>query len=546
MRRLRIAIACVWLPATTLGWLGCIVLKVDGMATATADATGEGAVAGEGSVDGPGSDGTAPFDAADTDGTAAEAAPADGAGSDVGDAPADGGLPQGGPWPADVPVCWQSVADEAAFTAPADGQVHWIHDAVESNWGREANVRFGTWPLCPTSGSTVNARIVIIPPDGADAGQGDAGNDETDAAVAEWGGRVDGTGTASGSNPTEQAKIAFWPLEPDGVDDAPRELAICAAGRLFSRVLGLADDPAAQPLGAAVCGDVSNPTGGRLSPLQIFRARRAYGGKPAGSIVGFDGRCLSAQSTTSGAVVWTDQCVAAAGGVASSTQRWVYDPWKGSVTLTESGLALDSHGGAQAQQATVGDAIVDSPDQFWPTTAAALRGIGGTCVDFQQTSGGPRTVLWPCQRSVTTQRVEFGPGASIQATVSIGDGSATCLGVSDTQVVPVACDGTPSQGWTLAPGGAVQWLGATGGCLEAAVNVVNPETGLEDGLALHVATCSGATEQQFDILGVLLASTMCLDVAGIGRADQTPVWLWPCADNGGLLGAENDWWDVTW
>jgi hypothetical protein len=564
MRRAGARRAMVVLAATgwTGGWVGCISLKDDGIAVsvgmkddATAPAEGGPPATTDGWTDVRSGD-------AETDGDGGTETDADpdadgGTGADA-DLDADGGAgtdadldadasPAGILWPNDVPVCWYSPLDEAAFESPSDSQAHWIHDAVESNWGHEANLRFGAWPLCATAGQGPSPEVLILP--SADAGDAaDAG--EVDA---QWGGQVEGVGTETGSSPADPPRITFLPLAPDNVDTAPRERSMCAANRIFSRVLGLADDPAAQPLDATYCGDVSDPTGNRLSPLQILRAREAYGPKPSGSVVGFDGRCLTAATEAAGAIVQTDDCVPQATGVASSDQRWMYDPWGGTLHLVESGLALDSAGAAIGEQSIVRNPDPESPNQVWTTTAAAVRGIAGTCLDFQYTAGGDlRTVLWPCGRSIATQRVDFGASGSIRAASDTPDsGGASCLTVSGSTVGPAACDGTAAQGWRLAQGGAIQSLFASGQCLEAAIDPQNPEVGIEEGISLQVAPCSGATAQRFDIFGVLQnvptdEPPRCLDVDGYARADRTIIWTWSCAVNDGVIGNENDWWDINW
>jgi hypothetical protein len=532
---------CVAIGSAT-AWVGCVALKGDDPAPGDHDA-GVDVGAESALPDTWGGDAGAGPDAT-SDGGATHEGGADGStdGSTDGsfDAPAEAPPPVA-LWSNDVPVCWASPADQAAFASTTDGQAHWIHDGVESNWAHEANLRFGSWPLCPTPGVAVMPKVEILP---VDAGVGaDAGDDGGTLAVL--GEQVDGFGIDTGSSPSQPARIHFLPL---GTDNDAREQTLCAVNRAFSRVLGLADDPAAQPVGASSCGDVSGMTGSRLSPLQILRLRKAYGAKPAGSIVSFDGRCLTASSTAAGSIVWTDDCVPQASGVAGPAQRWTFDPWAGSIALVEGGLALDSKGAAEGTPPVVNPTVAGSPDQVWSPSGSALRGIGGTCLDFQSTpSGGTRAVLWPCGRSVTTQRLTFGAGSSIQASGSMTDAGATCLAIQGgSQVGAASCDGSASQQWKLAAGGAVQSLGVNAQCLAAVIDPQNPEVGLESGVPLQVAACNGALEQRFDIFGNLLASSMCLDVAGLARADQAKVWAWGCTATNGLLGWENDWWDVTW
>jgi len=513
--------AVAWIGA----WAGCIRLKDDGMAASDAEA----------------------------------AAVEEGADVRSGDAGAEGdpdadAQPAGILWPNDVPVCWYSLVDEAAFESTVGGQAHWIHDTVESNWGHEADLRFGAWPLCPSSDDTgLYPKVLILPAtEAGDGGDGDGGDaDDAEALIARWGGEVDGIGAGTGSLPTEPPKITFLPLVANGIDTSAEESSFCATNRIFSRVLGLADDPAAEPFGAIYCGDVSDPVGNRLSPLQILRARQAYGPKPTGSVVAFDGRCLTAQGLSAGSLVKTDACVPQASGAASSPQRWTYDPWAGSLSLVEGGLVLDALGAAQGMQPEVRLPVANDPDQAWSTSAAAIRGIGGTCLDFQNaTDGDLRTVLWTCGLVTATQRVDFGPDASIRATSAAADASATCLVVTDGVAVgPASCDGTMSQQWKLAPGGAIESLGVSGACLEAAIDPTNPEVGLEDGIALRVAPCSGTMAQQFDIFGVLLPyamPTMCLDVQAYVRADGTVIWTYGCGVTAGVLGGYNQWWDIHW
>lgn len=521
------------LGAAGAPWLGCVSLKDDGL---------------------PEDDASAPFDTSaplDTTAPLDVSAPLDGGdGTFDDDARLDGeGTPLSGPlWPNDVPVCWelvaQQVADQDAAAFSLDPQPSWIHDHVETGWGHEANLRFGTWPLCPTQGTGTFAKVVIVTPDGGD----DGGESDAEAASVAVGGTITGAGTNASSTPEQPAGVTLWEAPPS-VSGA--EVERCAIDRIFSLLLGLADDPAAQPLGAAVCGDASNPLlDMRLSPLQILRVREAYGGKPRGSVVSFDGRCLTASSATAGAVVWTDDCTPDETGLAGVLQRWRFDPWGHSVTLSASGLALDSHGAGTLTQSIVETVVAGSPDQVWTTSVASIRGIGGTCLDFQVTPES-RVVLSPCTGTDVTQQFDFGPSASIRAAGGAPDAGSTCLVESGGVVGAAPCDGSLAQSWGLATGGAIQSAAVTGGCLAAVLpDPSDPEVGLEDGLSLRVVPCTGGVEQQFDVLSVLLASPSaptCLDVAAYTRADYTTIQTYPCEQGiAGAVGGANEWWDVTW
>jgi hypothetical protein len=514
--------ASIWIVAAlgvATSGVGCVSLKPDGLAAQDAGTTAQ--------VD-AGLDVAAGLDAQPGDGSASDDAGAD-------------AISTGALWPADVPVCWALTADQTAPDAATVSEQGWIHDDVESNWSREANLRFGAWPPCPTQGAGLFAKVAIDPNTDADAG-----------------GRVDGTGTSAGTSPAETAKIVFWPFVPLAVGPDPRELTLCAVDRLFSRVLGLSDDPAAQPVGTAFCGDEADPLE-RLSPLQILRVRRAYGPKPPGSIVAFDGRCLTVPLAEDGSPTQTAACLAQASGVAGANQRWSFDPWGHSIRLTESGLALDAIPGS-AQQGAVRMPVAASPDQVWSTDVDEIRGIGGTCLNFQPTlddAGGPQAVLWRCERATTSERFDFGPGGSIRATAfaATTNAGAMCLAASagSSVVAAAPCDGGSLQQWNLAPGGAIQCAGAGEQCLEAIVDPQNPLNRVEDGIALRVNACSGAPEQQFDVSGTIQsfgsvpAQPTLLDVASFDRFDGATVQVWGGDPSTRMVpGHLNEWWDIMW
>jgi len=193
--------------------------------------------------------------------------------------------------------------------------------------------------------------------------------------------------------------------------------------------------------------------------------------------------------------------------------------------------------------------VAQAAGQSWTTGAAAIRGIAGLCLeaDSASSSGGESVALWPCVRARTLQQFDFGPDQSIETTASNDGGPPQCLAVTgDGTVTALPCDGSDGQRWTLGATGSLREGAGAGRCLEAVTNATDVEAGLSAGLALHVAACSGDVTQQFDILGRLLVSEMCLDVYAYERADQTVIETWTCGGSGTLPGNENQWWDVTW
>jgi hypothetical protein len=533
---------------------GCTALASDDMRAPTDSGVFDGTASDAGAAD-EGDGASEAGDAACADEGDGALAAADAAGADAPEEPESGGS-QAPPATLAIPVCW-STSDEIAMQSITTGfdQVLTTQAIVESNWGLEANLDFGNWPLCATDISAPRWALDLEPDGGA------------------LGGALTTLGDADAGSLSITFGTVPYPADPSA--DGPAQEAVgCATDRLFERALGIEDDPAAQPIGAPTCGDVSAGYGGRLSPLQILRLRERYGPKPRGSVVAFDGRCMTASVVAPGGPVWTDACSSdGTSSFASNGQQWRFDPWLQTLRLVggpsagvggaqdatvsggraasgdvAGGLSLDGETAAIGQNVVVNDAVSMASGQTWSTNQVTIRGFAGLCLELDpgtSTAVG-RAMMWPCTRSRPSQQFNFGGSESIQ--IDDDDGGTDCLTVaSDGSVVSLACDGSNPQRWAIADTGGFREAAGAQRCLRVVVDPADPERGLSTGLALVVVPCSAEdATQRFDLMGRLLVNQMCLDVDSYVRKDGTIIWTWTCGSWDGVPGSENQWWDVLW
>ncbi|MEV4415751.1 glycoside hydrolase family 97 catalytic domain-containing protein [Catellatospora sp. NPDC049609] len=235
---------------------------------------------------------------------------------------------------------------------------------------------------------------------------------------------------------------------------------------------------------SGICADVPNNSQTNGTAVTLFDchggANQRWTVNPAGQLVVYGTRCLTAAGTTDGSAVQINDCGTA------TTRQWTVGG-DGSVVNAASGKCLDAYANGTAN----GTALIvwtcnGGANQKWHrnSTPASLKGVASArCVDVPNSNqaNGTRPALWDCHRAT-------------------------------------------NQTWTSTPGNQLRVF--DGKCLEAAGGAT------ADGTAVQIFDCNGSTAQQWRVRSngwvVGVGSGKCLDAYDNGTANGTQLIIWPC------------------
>ncbi|RYZ17032.1 MAG: hypothetical protein EOO70_03035 [Myxococcaceae bacterium] len=206
-------------------------------------------------------------------------------------------------WPGgNIPVCWTSASAKADLAALE------VRAAIEESWGRAADIRITGWDdICASGGVGSNPYKVVL----------------------SFNNIPNIPGYAS-TGYTSTSSVALSKAHPN---------IAWAARYLFGHVLGFEDENrhpnatttcGASPTTCTIPGDVYDSasvmvrcttTFGDLSTGDVLGVQKLYGRKPARSLVGLGGRCLSVQggSTTLNTGLINSDC-----GASNANDKWEY------------------------------------------------------------------------------------------------------------------------------------------------------------------------------------------------------------------------------
>ncbi|MEU8076642.1 glycoside hydrolase family 97 catalytic domain-containing protein [Catellatospora citrea] len=235
---------------------------------------------------------------------------------------------------------------------------------------------------------------------------------------------------------------------------------------------------------SGICADVpgNSQTNGTAVALWDCHggANQKWTVNPAGQLLVYGAKCLTAAGTTDGSAVQINDCATA------TTRQWTVSS-DGSVVNAASGKCLDAYANGTVNGTTL---IVwtcnGGANQKWHrnSTPATLKGVASArCVDVPNSNqaNGTRPALWDCHQAM-------------------------------------------NQTWTSTPGNQLRVF--DGKCLEAAGGAT------ADGTPVQIFDCNGATGQQWRVRSngwvVGVASGKCLDAYDNGTANGTQLILWPC------------------
>jgi hypothetical protein len=439
-----------------------------------------------------------------------------------------------------------------------------IKEAVENTWMRVANVRIVGWETCPFNSSQ---KFVTVHVTSNDAGSG--------------GSAVSGMSALR----TREQSVTTRPSVHIAFSNDPARHTL---GRLeylavheFGHILGFAheQDRSDNPISGSDTGTPDycrnrGPTNvttyhsgydrdsimnycnkywntrGYLSPADVLGVQRVYGRKAIGSIVSFDGRCVDVPygQNADWTRLWTYEC-------ADQNQMWHYWPMRGVFEWVQpnsqlSGRAMDVEWGSTAPGTPVQLYSMNGGGaQEWWMPNMEIKGLGGMCLSADGFSNGARVRLAECNGSAQ-QKFTYHQDRSLR-TRDPWTGAERCLdadtttGLANGTIVQLwDCNGQPQQRWTIGAIGSIQAYDNSPFCLDADTHDLNQFTGENGKTSLQLWMCalpfsySPPLHQQFNLSGQLRGlGDNCLDVAGAGRANGTPIISYPC--HGGM----NQTWD---
>jgi hypothetical protein len=280
-----------------------------------------------------------------------------------------------------------------------------------------------------------------------------------------------------------------------------------------------------------------------LSAWDVVGIHNAYGRKPAGSVVGLNGRCVSIPDpyTGAGQLLQTTHCDG------SDRQQWVQDPVTHILAPAYPDSYWDVAGGSLQSDADVeiwsrNDPA--TPNQQWHFRQVAIRAMGDSCVGvasgaFQDTA---MTEIQLCAQNSQQQQWEVVPKGMVagESVVEIKHGSY-CWDVPNgvaEQGRPIqvyGCHGGPNQRFGLTPKGQITF---TANDVTLCVDVKGGTPELGAGLQLY--PCKADTDitrenQLFYLRGPIEAgnnSGLCLDLPNSDSYEGAPLQISSCNGSG--------------
>ncbi len=235
---------------------------------------------------------------------------------------------------------------------------------------------------------------------------------------------------------------------------------------------------------SGICADVPNNSQANGTAVALWDchggANQQWTINPAGQLLVYGAKCLTAAGTTDGSAVQINDCTTA------TTRQWTVSS-DGSVVSAASGKCLDAY----ANGTSNGTALIvwtcnGGTNQKWHrnSTPAFLKGLASArCVDVPNSNqaNGTRPALWDCHNAM-------------------------------------------NQTWTSTPGNQLRVF--DGKCLEAAGGAT------ADGTPVQIFDCNGTAGQQWRVRSngwvIGVGSGKCLDAYDNGTANGTQLILWPC------------------
>lgn len=450
-------------------------------------------------------------------------------------------------WPSGrIPVCWEIGLDENGGGSPTPARndpdftrvVQITRDAVNNGWARQANITFSGWGDCPSTDTRQfpNTLSIHLSGWGGWSEFGPIGSRATRMRLSSNDLRVNGEAVFRSIVLHEFGHALGFAHEFDRKDNPTPAGQDCAGGSGPVNFNGWTTPfDRDSIMNWSYCGfNGSPPNPGVLSRWDIVGVQKAYGFKPAGSLVGEGNRCVDIPLPQNTIGIGDLSIYGCHGG---SNQSFVWDritsklfapwyifgPFVGDTAIAN---ILSSPNVKYSPRST----NTNDPQQFVSFSNVMIKGLGDKCLDvvWGDFRPGNGVWMWNCHGGAAQRWQVFksylwtSSEVQIQLAWNPGVNQSLCLDVPNANFYEGAplqiwsCNGSVAQRFTITNNGELM-IG--GYCVDVRGYSVN------DGAIAQLYRCHGQSNQKWHFTGPVSMNGECLDAGlPVGQLGTGNTW----------------------